>query len=144
MNNQSRNDLTHIIYEVDGDLGVIEFEFLPFLPKRFFWLKGVDNNTTRANHAHRTCHQLLVCQQGTVTATVTGGDGMVSVHEMGIGSTIYLMPLYWLELTKFSADSVIGVFASEPYKLGEYITKKEELLELWRHKHGLKNQFEVQ
>jgi len=55
-----------------------------------------------------------------------------------------LMPLYWLELTKFSADSVIGVFASEPYKLGEYITKKEELLELWRHKHGLKNQFEVQ
>ena len=138
MNNQLRNDLTHIVSEVDGDLGVIEFEFLPFLPKRFFWLKGIDCNATRADHAHRTCHQLLICQQGVVTATITSGDGKVSIHEMQIGSTIHLKPLHWLELTKFSADSVLGVFASEPYKVDEYITNKEELLELWRHENKLR------
>ncbi len=138
MSNQSRNDLTRIVSGSDGDLGVIEFESCPFLPKRFFWLKGVDCDVTRADHAHRTCHQLLVCQQGFVTATVTSGHGVVSIHEMRIGSTIHLMPLHWLELTKFSANSVLGVFASEPYKLDEYIMNKEELLELWQHEHKLR------
>ena len=144
MNNQLRNDLTHIVSEVNGHLGVIEFESLPFPPKRFFWLKGVDGDATRADHAHRTCHQLLVCQQGFVTATITSVHGEVSIHEMQMGSTIHLMPLHWLELTKFSANSVLGVFASEPYKLDEYITNKEELLELWRHEHKLGIKFEIQ
>jgi len=138
MNDQLRSDLTQIISEVDGDLGVIDFDILPFLPNRFFWLMGVDGDAIRADHAHRTCHQFLVCQRGVVTATVTSGDEVVSINEMRVGSTLYLKPLQWLKLTKFSSDSVLGVFASEPYRLNEYITDKKELLELWRLERKLR------
>lgn len=132
MNSQPRHDLAHIVSEEDGDLGVIEFEYLPFSPKRFFWLKSINGNATRAGHAHRTCQQLLFCLQGVVTATITNGDGKTNVHEMRIGSTIHLEPLHWLELTEFSGNAVLGVFASEPYLRDEYITSKEDLTKLWR------------
>lgn len=132
MNSLPRSDLAHIVSEDDGDLGVIDFRYLPFLPKRFFWLKGVKGNASRANHAHRTCQQLLFCLQGIVTATITSGDGKIKIHEMCVGSTIHLEPLNWLELTEFSGDAVLGVFASEPYLRDEYITSKEDLTKLWR------------
>jgi len=120
-----------IISEETGDLGVSEFENLPFVPKRFFWLRGVDASAVRANHAHTTCHQFLICQQGTLTAKISAGDGQVQIHSMQVGSSIHLKPLHWLELCNFSTDAVLGVFASEPYSETEYLTNKEDLTRIW-------------
>ena len=127
----SRNELTGVFQEIDGTLGATEFGSIPFTPQRFFWLSGVRPETTRANHAHRSCHQLLICQQGTLDATITRGNGEISVHVMSLGSTLYLPQLHWLELSNFSEDAVLGVLASEPYDKNEYINSREELYELW-------------
>jgi hypothetical protein len=131
MSDSPINELTSIIYEIEGALGVTEFGSIPFTPQRFFWLSAVGPDVTRANHAHRSCHQLLICQQGTLETTITRGDGEVSVHAMSIGTTLHLPPLHWLELSLFSQDAVLGVLASEPYNKNEYVNSREELYELW-------------
>ena len=131
MSDSFRNELTNIILETEGVLGVTEFGSIPFTPQRFFWLNAVGPDTTRANHGHRSCHQLLICQQGTLDATITRGNGEISVHSMSVGTTLHLPPLHWLELSHFSQDAVLGVLASEPYDKNEYINSREELSELW-------------
>jgi hypothetical protein len=131
MSESLQNALTSIIHEAAGILGVTEFGKIPFTPQRFFWLSEVGLDVTRANHGHRICQQLLLCQQGSLTAKITDGSGAVSVHEMLTGTTLYLPPLHWLELMNFSRDAVLGVLASEPYDKDEYINSLEELFELW-------------
>ena len=131
MSDPPKIEHTSIIHEIDGVLGVTEFGNVPFTPQRFFWLSGVGPDTTRANHGHRSCHQLLICQQGTLDATITRGNGEISVHTMSIGTTLHLPPLHWLALSNFSHDAVLGVLASEPYDKNEYINSREELAELW-------------
>ena len=131
MSDSPKIEHTSIIHEIDGVLGVTEFGIVPFTPQRFFWLSGVSPDTTRANHGHRSCHQLLICQYGALDATITRGDGEMSVHALSIGTTLHLPPLHWLELSNFSQDAVLGVLASEPYDKNEYINSREELTELW-------------
>ena len=131
MSDSSRNELTSVFQEIEGILGVTEFSYIPFTPQRFFWLSKVPPDSIRANHGHRSCHQLLICQQGTLDATITRGNGEVSVHVMSLGSTLYLPPLHWLKLSNFSHNAVLGVLASEPYDKNEYINSREELSELW-------------
>ena len=115
-----------VINEADGLLGVTEFNDLPFVPQRFFWLSSIEGNAIRADHAHRTCHQLLVCLAGSLTATITTVANEVVVYTMSVGTTIHLAPLHWLELCAFSTDAVLGVLASEPYDRREYITERSE------------------
>jgi UDP-2-acetamido-3-amino-2,3-dideoxy-glucuronate N-acetyltransferase len=119
-----------VITEVDGLLGVMEFAGLPFVPKRFFWLSAIDGNAIRADHAHRTCYQMLVCLAGSLTATITNIGNEVVIYSMSAGTTIHLEPLHWLELSSFSTDSVLGVMASEPYDENEYITERSEFFGL--------------
>jgi UDP-2-acetamido-3-amino-2,3-dideoxy-glucuronate N-acetyltransferase len=116
--------------EHDGSLGVIEFADAPFQPQRFFWLSGIDPETTRASHAHKKCHQLLMCLAGEMTATVTTGNGDNKVFRLQLGDMVHLEPLMWLDLTHFTVDGVLGVMASEPYDPGEYINDFDELREL--------------
>ena len=117
---------TRVIAEADGLLGVTEFADLPFVPQRFFWLSAIEGDAIRADHAHRTCHQLLVCLAGSLTATITTVGNQSVVHAMSVGTTIHLAPLNWLELSVFSTDAVLGVLASEPYDNQEYITDRSE------------------
>jgi UDP-2-acetamido-3-amino-2,3-dideoxy-glucuronate N-acetyltransferase len=119
-----------VITEADGLLGVTEFAGLPFVPQRFFWLSAIEGDAIRADHAHRTCHQLLVCLAGSLTATITTVANEVVVHAMSVGTTIHLAPLNWLELSAFSTDAVLGVLASEPYDQHEYITDRSEFFGL--------------
>ena len=50
---------------------------------------------------------------------------------MSVGTTLYLPPLHWVELSHFSQDVVLCVLASEPYDKNEYINSREEPSELW-------------
>jgi UDP-2-acetamido-3-amino-2,3-dideoxy-glucuronate N-acetyltransferase len=119
-----------VFTEADGLLGVTEFAGLPFVPRRFFWLSAIKGDAIRADHAHRTCHQLLVCLAGSLTATITTVANEVVVHALSVGDTIHLAPLNWLELSTFSTDAVLGVLASEPYDQHEYITDRSEFFGL--------------
>lgn len=110
-----------------GLLGVSEFQDLPFAPQRFFWLCGVGIDANRAGHAHKECHQFLVCLQGSLRAVVEDVNGVVSDTLLKIGDTLHLLPRQWLDLLEFAPTTVLGVFASLPYDFADYITSKNDL-----------------
>ncbi len=124
--NSTEPSWARVFTEDDGLLGVTEFAALPFVPQRFFWLSAIDGNAIRADHAHRTCHQMLLCLAGSLTATITTFANKVVAHPMSVGTAIHLAPMHWLELSAFSSDAVLGVLASEPYDQREYITERTE------------------
>ncbi len=113
-----------------GNLGVFEFKELPFKPARFFWIFGTPINTGRAGHAHRECSQFIFSQQGIVEISVLAPTGELTKSMLNPGDSLYLPPLHWLDLLNFSAESVLGVFASHAYDRGEYVDSKDDFLAL--------------
>jgi hypothetical protein len=72
-----RGVVVHALSEVAdlrGNLVVGEIgKFLPFEAKRFFIVHGVSSREIRGQHAHRKCHQFLVCVRG--SCRVIADDG---------------------------------------------------------------------
>lgn len=120
------------LVEFEGHLGslgsLVPFEFseLPFAPQRLFTISQVPTGVTRGSHAHRVCHQLLVAVQGSVSLSYESRQvkGRIELDKPDQG--LWVRPEVWLELTSFSEDAVLIVFASEPYSEPEYIRDRNE------------------
>ena len=110
-----------------GELGVAEFTALPFVPKRFFWLFGVTTGETRANHGHRECEQFVFVQQGRVNGFTLDSEGSRFNFRLEPAGYVYVPVRHWLQLTEFSPDAVVGVFASHPFNADEYIDSPDDL-----------------
>lgn len=120
-----------VIPDLRGSLTVGEFERqIPFTPKRYFMVFGVPNKEIRGEHAHRACHQFLVCPRG--SCAVVADDGrrrielMLDAPELGI----HLPPMTWGVQYKYSEDAVLLVFASHHYDAADYIRDYDEFLQL--------------
>lgn len=122
----SSPSVVNLFPEKDGNLGVIEFSQCPFEPQRLFWIYEVQPEVMRANHAHRSCHQLLICMVGTVTAVVTSMYDETASTILNAGDSYHLMPLNWLQLVDFSEGAVLAVLASQPYRHEEYVNSFAE------------------
>ena len=62
------------VTDARGNLTVGEFgNHIPFDPKRYFLVYQVPLVEMRGEHAHRECHQFLVCVRGRIS--VVGDDG---------------------------------------------------------------------
>lgn len=119
--------------DMRGTLSVAEFEHdLPFVPKRHFVVYNVPSRETRGEHAHRRCHQFLVCVHGSVRVLADDGthrqEFLLSAPDQGI----HLPPMTWGTQYRYSADAVLLVFASEGYDSDEYIRSYDEFIELTR------------
>ena len=113
-----------------GNLGVYEFQDLPFVPVRFFWIFGTPDGQGRAGHGHKTCSQFIFSQQGEIAISVTQPGGQSLDLTLGPGDSFHLPPMHWLDLVSFSRDSVLGVLASHAYDRDEYIESKLEFEQL--------------
>jgi hypothetical protein len=95
---------------------------------------GVPNAEVRGEHAHRTCHQFLICAHG--SCSVVADDGHVrdefELNDPSIG--LHLPPLTWGIQYKYSHDAVLLVFASEFYDAAEYIRSYSEFMDLVAHR----------
>lgn len=119
------------VLDLRGNLTYGEFgRTLPFEAKRYFMVFDVPNAEVRGEHAHRTCHQFLICPRG--SCSVVADDGRVreefKLDDPSVG--LYLAPLTWGVQYKYSHDAVLLVFASEFYDSAEYIRSYKEFLEL--------------
>ncbi|EIL98455.1 WxcM-like protein [Rhodanobacter thiooxydans LCS2] len=96
---------------------------------------GVPNAEVRGEHAHRTCHQFLICAHG--SCSVVADDGHTrSEFELDDPSVgLHLPPLIWGIQYKYSHDAVLLVFASEFYDASEYIRTYGEFIELVSRKN---------
>ena len=105
-----------------GDLTVGEFgKGFPFFPKRYFVVFGVSPGTLRGDHAHKTCHQFLICAQGQCTALIDDGENRREVILNNPSVGIYMPPMIWGTQYDYSQDGALLVFASEYYDAGDYI-----------------------
>jgi hypothetical protein len=117
--------------DIRGSLTAGEFErAIPFKAKRYFIVFAVPSIETRGEHAHRECHQFLVCVRGSMSVVVDDGhfreEFLLARPDLGL----YLPPMVWGIQYKYSADAVLLVFASHYYDSADYIRNYDDFLSL--------------
>ena len=105
-------------------------EQLPFAAQRIFTLLGVPAGEIRGTHAHRECHQFLICMAGSVTAAVDDGTSTEEVVLDRPSVGLYMPPLTWGKQYRYSADAVLLVLASHAYDAADYIHDYDEFTRL--------------
>ena len=118
-----------LVKDMRGSLSVGEYSRdIPFVPQRYFLVFEVPSREVRGEHAHRECHQFLICAKGQIA--VVADDG-VRREEYRLDSPdvgVYLPPMIWGIQYRYSADAVLLVFASHPYDARDYIRSYDEFL----------------
>jgi dTDP-4-dehydrorhamnose 3,5-epimerase-like enzyme len=105
-----------LVKDPRGNLAVGEFEKeIPFLPKRYFIVSGVPSGATRGEHAHKRCHQLVICAHGQIRLSVDDGLTRFEVQLDRPNIGIYIPPMIWCEHWQYSSDAALLVFASQHY-----------------------------
>jgi UDP-2-acetamido-3-amino-2,3-dideoxy-glucuronate N-acetyltransferase len=111
-----------VFSDMRGDLLVTEFsKNLPFIPRRVFFVSGVDNDNVRGEHAHKECHQFLIALKGSLNVVVDDGKNSKEIRLDNQKIGLYMPPEIWGIQYKFSKDAILCVFASHEYNDQEYI-----------------------
>lgn len=117
--------------DIRGSLTVGEFDrSIPFAAKRYFMVFQVPSVETRGEHAHRQCHQFLICVRGSCAVVADDGinrqEFLLDRPDLGI----HLPAMVWSIQYKYSADAVLLVFASHYYDGADYIRDYSEFRQL--------------
>jgi UDP-2-acetamido-3-amino-2,3-dideoxy-glucuronate N-acetyltransferase len=117
--------------DMRGALAVTEFERdLPFIPRRCFTVFDVPSSEIRGAHAHKSCHQFLVCVTGKVNVEIDDGtrrdEYVLDSPDVGL----HVPPMVWATQSGYSADAVLLVYASERYDPDDYVRDYEAFLAL--------------
>ena len=111
-----------VVIDLRGSLTFAEYDkSLPFIPKRYFLVYDVLGKEVRGEHAHRTCHQFLVCIKGSCSVVVDDGQNRAEVLLNRPNLGIHVPPLVWATEYKYSPDAVLLVLASDVYRAEDYI-----------------------
>ena len=119
------------VLDIRGSLTVGEFDrSIPFAVKRYFMVFDVPSMETRGEHAHRVCHQFLICLRGSCAVVADDGthrqEFLLDRPDVGV----HLPPMVWGIQYKYSADAVLLVFASHHYDSADYIRNYAEFRQL--------------
>lgn len=118
-----------MIPDIRGSLTVGEFQKqIPFMPKRYFLVFDVPSKETRGEHAHRECHQFLICVKGSCAVLADDGAERTEVFLDAPDKGIYLPPMVWGVQYKYSEDAVLLVFASHHYDSPDYIRDYDQFI----------------
>jgi UDP-2-acetamido-3-amino-2,3-dideoxy-glucuronate N-acetyltransferase len=119
-------DLPNII-DLRGKLTVCEFgTHIPFEVKRCFMVYQVPLLETRGEHAHKQCHQFLMCVRGRMLVTVDDGEGRQEFNLDGPYRGLYMPPMVWGIQHSYSPEAFLVVFASHYYDPEDYIRNYDE------------------
>lgn len=107
---------------------------LPFLAERLFWISNVPQGQVRGLHAHKTCSEILIAVNGSVSVTLTDKNGSQTYLLDQPNKGLIIHPYVWCKLDNFSTDCVCLCLASEAYDETGYINDWEEFQEIINHK----------
>ena len=120
-----------LIEDLRGRLTVAEGgSDFPFIAKRCFVVFDVPGKDVRGEHAHRRCHQFLVCTRGSVSVVVDDGTSSEEVRLDAPNLGLHVPPMVWAVQYRYSPDATLMVLASEPYDAADYIRDYDEFLSL--------------
>jgi acetyltransferase-like isoleucine patch superfamily enzyme/dTDP-4-dehydrorhamnose 3,5-epimerase-like enzyme len=123
------------IQDLRGNLSFAEYEKdLPFIAKRCFWVFDVPSKDVRGEHAHKECHQFLICVSGNVTVMLDDGSKRVEIKLDSPSLGLHIPPGVWGVQYKYSANTVLVVLASHIYDAEDYIRDYSEFLTYKNHR----------
>ena len=122
--------LQSVDHGADGFLTVAEYErSIPFRINRVYVIAGVSNpDIVRGKHAHKALQQAIFCIRGSFQLNLDDGEAQTSVVMDRPDRGVYLGPLLWHTMSRFSADCVILVLASEIYDESDYLRRYDDFL----------------
>ncbi len=85
-----------LVKDLRGDLFAGEMESdIPFVARRYCMVLNVPTLEVRGEHAHRKCHQFLVCAKGSCSGLVDDGARRrnIVLSEPNLG--LYIPPMIW-------------------------------------------------
>jgi len=103
-----------------GDLRPLDFDRLPFLPKRLFIVSNVPKGETRGCHAHFKTRQFLICLKGEVEAILDDGKTKSSI-TLTPAEGVYVPELVWDSQIFKTDNDILLVLASTHYDKSDYI-----------------------
>lgn len=116
-----------------GSLLPIEFDSLPFIPKRVFIVNNVPLNDIRGEHSHYSTKQLIICTNGTVKVLLD--DGLTkNEYILYKNQSILINEMVWDAQQFLTDDAEIIVLCSTKYDINDYIIDYNKFL----HEKGLK------
>jgi UDP-2-acetamido-3-amino-2,3-dideoxy-glucuronate N-acetyltransferase len=119
-----------VITDLRGSITVGEIDStLPFTPRRYFVVFNVPGKEVRGQHAHRQCHQMLVCLHGHVSVMVDNGRDREELILNTPALGLHVPPMIWAVEYKYSEDAILLVLASHKYDSSEYIRSYDEFLQ---------------
>jgi acetyltransferase-like isoleucine patch superfamily enzyme/dTDP-4-dehydrorhamnose 3,5-epimerase-like enzyme len=118
-----------VFQDMRGALTVGDFERqVPFVPRRYFMVFDVPSREVRGEHAHRTCHQFLICVRGACAVMADDGTHREEWRLTGPHQGVYLPPMTWGVQYRYSEDAALLVFASHHYDAADYIRDYQQFL----------------
>lgn len=109
-------------------IAIEEYDEIPFMIKRVYYIYDTNSDVTRGCHAHRTLKQLLVCVSGNCKIRLDDGKESQIVLLDKPNEGILICDTIWREMFDFSKDAVLLVLASEIYDEKDYIRDYQEFL----------------
>jgi hypothetical protein len=118
-----------------GNLTFLESgRHVPFEIKRVYYLYDVPGGATRAGHAHKALHQVLIAMSGSFNVTVDDGYQRRTFRLNRSYYGLYIAPLIWREIDDFSSGSVCLAVVSDFFDELDYYRDYEEFLRKVRGK----------
>ena len=94
---------------------------LPFPVTRVFFIAGVPVGARRGKHCHQKTRQVLVCPSGSCVILLDDGSERKEVVLNSPQQGLFIGPMMWHEMDRFSPDCILLVLADAPYDEGDYI-----------------------
>lgn len=115
--------------DLRGSLSVGELSgSFPFIPQRYFIVFDVPSSELRGEHAHKACHQFLICAAGSCRALLDDGQSRKELVLDRPDVGLYMPPMIWGTQYQYTHDATLLVFASHPYQADDYIRTYDEFL----------------
>ena len=104
----------------DGILVPIEFDNLPFEPKRIFYVLDVPKGEERGMHAHYNTQQILMCLQGAILVKLN--DGVVERrHSLRPNEWLFVDRMVWDSQVFLTGNDILMSMCSTKYNKSDYI-----------------------
>ena len=111
-----------VVNDPRGNLCFIESErHAPFEIQRVYYLYDVPSQSTRAGHAHKALHQLLIALSGSFDVHLHDGGRKQTVTLNRPNRGLLIGPMLWRDIDNFSSGAVCLVLASLHFDESDYI-----------------------
>jgi hypothetical protein len=111
-----------------GALVPIELaQAIPFKVARFFWIFDVPPDEARGSHAHKLCHQYMICAVGSVHVQAFDGRSERSI-ALTAGQALHVPPALFTAERFDAPGTVLMVFCDRPYEVDDYLADRNALV----------------